>query len=533
MKIKAIIIATFLTAILNTVNTHALPLDKTADDVERCLSLLDYELTQAEIYKQKFKAAADGYRRQLHANITPLDSARICEKMASLYMSHNIDTIFHYLNTGYDVIAKERNDATIDSMRIALTLRISAYMPALGIQNEAIMAISQIDTTKLSVPLLTLYYESTQQMWRYIRDLTPAQSKVRAQAIANVKAAQMRHMALLPHNTTEYMLARGKQYYENREYTKAQPIFDLLIDSESDSSHIYAISTYFLAKLAQANDDINGYKYYLTQSAIADIRSCTLENASLGLLGQQLFEDGDIERARIYLTTALANAIDCNSRMRTVENAKILQFINNTHDNTISKWRNTSYIIIGITALLIIILITVLIYMRNESIRVKNVIRHHDDVLKTKDTYMSEFVNLCALFNTTNQYCRIIQRKITSGKTDELQRLMKGNKELDENAQKFYDVFDNAFLLIYPDFPKQVNALLRPDEQIELTNGERMNTELRILAFMRMGITDAARMAQVLNYSVNTIYTYRNRLRNKAINRDTFEEEITRIRSID
>ena len=75
----------------------------------------------------------------------------------------------------------------------------------------------------------------------------------------------------------------------------------------------------------------------------------------------------------------------------------------------------------------------------------------------------------------------------------------------------------------------EVNQLLRPEEKIELEEGELLNTDLRILAFMRLGVDDSTRIAQVLNYSVHTIYAYRNRLRNRALNRDSLENDVMKI----
>ena len=99
-------------------------------------------------------------------------------------------------------------------------------------------------------------------------------------------------------------------------------------------------------------------------------------------------------------------------------------------------------------------------------------------------------------------------------------------------SNEFYVIFYEAFLYIYPSFVESVNALLLPDKQIQLLEGEKLNTDLRILAFIRLGLEDSSRVAQMLNYSVNTIYAYRNRLRNRAINRDTFEDDLMKISSI-
>ena len=96
---------------------------------------------------------------------------------------------------------------------------------------------------------------------------------------------------------------------------------------------------------------------------------------------------------------------------------------------------------------------------------------------------------------------------------------------------EFYQAFDEAFLHIYPNFVDSVNALLRPEERITLGDNENLNTDLRILAFMRLGIEDSPRIAQVLNYSLNTIYAYRNRLKARALNRDTFEQDVASLGS--
>jgi DNA-binding CsgD family transcriptional regulator len=151
-----------------------------------------------------------------------------------------------------------------------------------------------------------------------------------------------------------------------------------------------------------------------------------------------------------------------------------------------------------------------------------------------KEIYISQFLSLCSIYmDKLNQFCKIANRKISTGKVDDLYRLTKSGKFVEEQSREFYDVFDNAFLHIYPTFVADVNKLLRMDSQIVLKSGERMNTDLRILAFIRLGIEDSNRIAQVLNYSLNTIYSYRNRMKMRAINHDGFENEIMKIGSID
>ena len=127
------------------------------------------------------------------------------------------------------------------------------------------------------------------------------------------------------------------------------------------------------------------------------------------------------------------------------------------------------------------------------------------------------------------QFSKIVNRKISSGQTEDLYKLTKSGKFVEDQSVDFYKAFDEAFLHIYPDFLAGVNALLRPEERIVMEQEGVLNTELRILAFIRLGIEDTNRVAQILNLSVNTIYAYRTRLRNKFINRDTVERDILRI----
>ena len=93
----------------------------------------------------------------------------------------------------------------------------------------------------------------------------------------------------------------------------------------------------------------------------------------------------------------------------------------------------------------------------------------------------------------------------------------------------FYTNFDKSFLHIYPSFIKSVNALLKPEEQIIIDEGETLNTELRVLALIRLGITNSAKISKILRYSVNTIYNYRVKLRNGALDRQQFEDLVKKI----
>ena len=108
-------------------------------------------------------------------------------------------------------------------------------------------------------------------------------------------------------------------------------------------------------------------------------------------------------------------------------------------------------------------------------------------------------------------------------------KLIKSGKFTDDQNDDFYKIFDNAFLDLYPDFVDEINKLLRPEEQLVVKNGQGLTPELRIYAFVRLGVEESTRISQILHYSVSTIYAYRNRMRNRAINRDDFDSNVMKI----
>lgn len=98
--------------------------------------------------------------------------------------------------------------------------------------------------------------------------------------------------------------------------------------------------------------------------------------------------------------------------------------------------------------------------------------------------------------------------------------------------KNFYEHFDEAILNIYPSFIEKFNALLKSGEQVIPKSGELLNTELRLYALVRLGIDDSAKIAQFLRCSVSTVYTYRSKMRKRALNGETFEQQVREIGSV-
>ena len=121
-------------------------------------------------------------------------------------------------------------------------------------------------------------------------------------------------------------------------------------------------------------------------------------------------------------------------------------------------------------------------------------------------------------------------KSLRAGKADELRKELDYSKLEQEELKQLYNLFDSTFLRLYPTFIEELNTLLTEDSQMEIKKGEYLNTQLRIFALIRLGITDTPRIATLLHCSLSTIYNYRSRIRyNADITREEFE---TRIKTI-
>lgn len=301
---------------------------------------------------------------------------------------------------------------------------------------------------------------------------------------------------------------------------------DCMEQSEpGDFEHTRAIT--MLGEYYRLQGDTEKSVNYFAKVALMDIKNADLEGVALLRLGELLYQSGDTERAHRYLAQALESAIKGDMKFN-------LMRINNAYTEVgrivESKKYQWIYSLIGFILLLAVTLMISIKSMRDKKRQVtelQNVYQRLANADLAKDTYISEFMNLSSNYmEILEEYNKLCRRKLAAGQTEELMAVIKQGKVLEEARKKFYDVFDEALLSLFPDFVEQINSLLQPDKRIVLSDTRALNTELRIAALARLGIEDVTAIARFLGISTNTIYTYRNRLRTRAIDRGTIEESI-------
>jgi len=493
-------------------------------DVNKALRQLDRELALRDTYKLHRELRIDSLK-QKRADAAPQSAGWFDATMriARGYSSFNNDSALAYYTEGLEFADR----MGLDSISAEFRLRRAPYLSISGYVSDALADFEAVDTTAMTPGLKQTYHSCARQMFAYISNYYES-----AFDYWNNRAveAQRRLLPYLDPSSSEYRLNHGEYLFGTRQYTKSKEVLEALVNDLTPDSEGYAIASHILASIASIRGDRDGRIYHLAMSAISDTRAATLEVISIQELGGLLFELGDSHRAHEYLVTAMNNVVDSRASVRLSQTSQLLTVIENDHLQQISRYQRIVTIALIFLAVCVVALIATIWVLHRQLRRTDGLKRHLEESNKTKDVYMSRFLNLSSIYmDKLKQFSGLVNRKISAGQVDELLKITKSSRFIEEQSREFYALFDEAFLHIYPNFVAEVNALLQPDQQIEPAEGELLSSDLRILAFMRLGIDDATRVAHILNYSVNTIYAYRNKLRNRAINRATFEADIQRI----
>lgn len=506
----------------------AMPIDER--DVARILDRLDRELVLADTYINSRISHIDSMKARLSDGSLPVgERLDLMYGLGESYNVYRVDSALTYYTQGYELSSR----SGLDSVAARFALKRATFLPLLLYISKGQAVMDSISSTALPEGLRAEYFDAQRQMNNYISNFFVDFPDTYEHYRGREYEMQQELLEVLDKESPRYKLNLAEHKYYSKELAGARNVLIGLLEEIDELNPLYARACHMLSDIAKAVDDRNGHVYYLALSAISDTRCATLEVSSLQELGQLLYDRHDVKRAHDYLSRALSNAVDCRVSLRMIQSAQALPIIETAHKAQIQSFRERIFIVIGILGVLLIALfVTLRLVYKNNMIQ-HRMSRRLEEANKAKDVYITQFLNLCSSYmDKLNQFNKMVNRKITAGKGEDLLKLTKSGKFVEERSKEFYEIFDDAFLHIYPTFVSDVNKLLLPDRQLVMRDGEKLNTDLRILALMRLGIEDTSRIAQMLNYSVFTIYTYRNKFKARAIDRETFESSVMKIRSV-
>jgi regulatory protein susR len=326
-------------------------------------------------------------------------------------------------------------------------------------------------------------------------------------------------------------------------------------DGRFDAGYHYTIAEayYHMGRIEEA-------RHYYTLAAISDMQSDTREYIALRKLAVILFQSGDIDRAYHYLTLCMADAKACNARLRILEILDTFPVVNEAYlEKKQQQQRVITGVLIAISLLVVSLIFTIfsvlkqkkalqqaqtdLAHANSQLNEVNRTLVEYNEEMKRqnqlitetsylKEAYITQYMDQCSTYlEKMESFRKRLRQLLSAGKTKEIQQALTSyNQEVETELAEFYDSFDTTFINLFPTFVEDFNALLREDEQVQLKPGQKLNTELRVFALIRLGITDSTKIAHFLRYSVTTIYNYRTRMRNRARgDRDELEKQVLEI----
>lgn len=522
-------------------------------EMDSLLRVLDKTIENYQSYANLKERKLDQMKSLLRYTSSDNQRYEICGKLYDEYNSYKSDSALIYAIKKLQIAEKLKNKRDLTDSRMNLAF----IMGVTGMYNEAMDILNTINIAE-APDLKAYYFHIYRTIYGFMADYTvSSQEKKRYEIITAAYRDSL--LATNPPNSSAHIMVKSDQLIVKKQYDEALKLLLPYFPTIKENNHDRAIIAFSISEAYHGKGERNLEKRWLTISSIYDIRSATKEYISLRSLAFILYEDGDINRAYNYIKRSLEDALFCNARLRTIEISQMLPIIDKAYQlQTEAHQRDLIISLVSISILSLFLIIAILFVYRqmkklaltrkhlsianeqlsnlnkelsltNQQLKATNNTLGEANIIK--EEYIGRYMDQCSVYiDKLDEYRRLLNKTAVAGKIEELLLKIKSKQFIEDELKEFYDNFDSTFLQLFPTFVEEFKALLSDHEDVTLKSGQLLNTELRIFALIRLGITDSVKISHFLRYSLSTIYNYRTKLRNKAIGeRGEFEENVMRI----
>lgn len=538
---KSLII--FFVAILSSLGLRA-------QDLSSARQELDNALLQKEHFADIKRKNIAGYRNEITPGLDLKEEYRINEKLYEQYRKFYLDSAIYYINRNISISNTLNNQYYIDRSSIQLANLYSSK----GNFLESQSLLDGVTITKQPNDLKALYYEFYSQFYEHYTTNNPSEHYAK-----QIEVYRDSLLQVLSPDSNKYKINLAQQLMYKKEYSKARELLEKMENSSTVKDPDYAMYVYLLGDIYMREDkQEEGIRYYCL-AAVTDIENSIRDHGAIQNLAIYYYYQGKIDLAYKYAQSALADAVACNVKFRTLMMSEFYSIINASYQEKENAAKSTLRTYLTLISILSFFLILAVVYVysqmrriskvkeellvsgerqkdlnmelktANEQLKVFNSQLHESN--RVKEEYIAQFFDICSSYIAKlDDYRKKLNKKAMNKQFDELSKILKSNSVTNEELHELYERFDTIFINLYPNFVSEFNDMLLPEEKIELKTGELLNAELRIFALERLGISDAVKIASFLRYSLSTIYNYRTKVRNKvAISREEFDERLKTI----
>ena len=478
------------------------------------------------------------------------DKLKLYEQLANEYKAYEYDSAMTYINKGL-ILAQKSNNIFFNKR---FQLSQTRLLITRGFYAEAKEILQKIEPKEEPRDYQFLYYYTMYGLynnWSTYCENNEFSKNYDLKKVEYLKKA----IELSPKKDAFYYYLMGELYYFSNHPNNNKTIqyYKKALSMEKANSRLHAMTAFALSEVYQKANNLELMEHYLLVAAISDITSATKENVALQDIALFIYKHKtrSLNKAQEYINLSLEDAYTYKSRLRRIEISSKLQLITNAYTDDIKTTNRLLNI-----ALLVIILLLLGVGISSLFIRKKNWLlkQKKDEISATsdkmeklngqlhlindelKDTNQKRerlvkvYIDLCYKNIERNQKLRTLAvRKIKANQSKELLSLLSSSSSTEKENKEFLTEFDKAFLSLYPTFVNELNQQLTESAHIQLKENGEMPPILRVCALLRLGITESSKIAGILSYSPQTVYNYRSILKNNAIDKEHFEENVLKL----
>ena len=478
------------------------------------------------------------------------DKLKLYEQLANEYKAYEYDSAMTYVNKGL-ILAQKSNNIFFNKR---FQLSQTRLLITRGFYAEAKEILQKIEPKEEPRDYQFLYYYTMYGLynnWSTYCENNEFSKNYDLKKVEYLKKA----IELSPKKDAFYYYLMGELYYFSNHPNNNKTIqyYKKALSMEKANSRLHAMTAFALSEVYQKANNLELMEHYLLVAAISDVTSATKENVALQDIALFIYKHKtrSLNKAQEYINLSLEDAYAYNNRLRRIEISSKLQMITNAYTDDIKTTNRLLNI-----ALLVIILLLLGVGISSLFIRKKNRLlkQKKDEISATsdkmeklngqlhlindelKDTNQKRerlvkvYIDLCYKNIERNQKLRTLAvRKIKANQSKELLSLLSSSSSTEKENKEFLTEFDKAFLSLYPTFVNELNQQLTESAHIQLKENGEMPPILRVCALLRLGITESSKIAGILSYSPQTVYNYRSILKNNAIDKEHFEENVLKL----
>ena len=525
---------------------------------------IDEAISHSAEYVAKHEVKIGTMRQALERESTPEGKLKCNFELYELYKPFISDSAIYFLRQCI-ALAEQMHDASA-TVRYQSLLAIRCANT--GMYDEAFYILDSLKTTGIDTTALGTYYEAYNNLYSELSYYTRFDD-MRQIYLEKAHHYEQLMMQYLPPTSEACFLRRELNAQAQNNEKEAMKINDEWLATVEPGSHPYALVALYRYIEYKIQGDSIQMMHWLVESVLTDIKNATMDQGSMWELANELMIRGDVERASQYISFTSDCANRYGSRQRNWQIAPLLTAIAKNYKAKSEHTTMQLRITLAFISLLALLLLGALLFLhrrhkqltaaRNELHKSNSQLESLNMVLqeanqqlsdknaqfsalnsqlsesnRVKEEYIGRFMSLCSQYiDKLDAYRKMVNKKIKNKELDELYRISKSTELKESELEELLENFDSVFLHLFPHFVEDFNELLQPEMRVRPKQENRLTTEIRIFALIRLGIEDSSKIAEFLHYSVNTIYNYRARIKNGAIaSREQFEQNVKRLGQI-